>query len=269
VNRDILLWSPVIVSSLSTPRTCQQVRHYGIDTIFKRIDDIKIKTTKLRAERQGKLLEARVQMDIVVLVEDFSGHIRLFSRPELIRERIAWQEFDKPPQQETDINYIIQIQDLKYDGEMQGNEIIISYFLSYMLFAVREQVVKLYADEELMNDNLEQVNNSPEAEAEIEMIRNHNGVLNHKLYLYEKDLMSLQRGIKKAEERNAELCRELSGTQATVQQLREAVTRKDLIICSYENHLPMGLPKNTPPTAMTQAEFTLGQRIKRMFMNSL
>ncbi len=269
MKQDILLWSPVIVNSLSTPRTCQQVRHYRVDTICNRVDDIKIKTIQLRAERRGKILEARIQLQIVALLEDFSGHSRLFSRPELIKERLAWQEFDKPPQQAADIKYIIQIQELKCDAELQGNEIIISYLLSYMLWAVQEQVVKLLAEEEPMNDNLEQINKFPPAEAEVEMIRNQNGALNRKLFLYEKDLISLQRGIKKAEERNAQLCRELSGTQATVQQLREAVTRKDLLICSYENHLPMGLPKNTPSAAMAPAEFTLGQRIKRILMNTL
>jgi hypothetical protein len=234
------------------------------------MEDIKVKTKNPRAEWQGKILEARVNLEIILLVEDQGGHIQLISRQEIIKDRIALSEFDRPLEEEKNTVFIIQIQDLKWDGEIQGNELIISYSLSYVIFAAREQVVKLYADEEMEFSNGEQENGLQDMETEINRVRNDNERLNHKLYLYERDLMSLQRGIKKAENRNVALSSELSGARELVEKLRDAITRKDLLICSYEK--PQNdTRKKIQPLLLTMGdeEFQLGQKIKRMFINSL
>jgi len=271
VTQDIRLWSPVIIASLAAPRVCQRESRFGTDQIVKRMEDIRVKTKNPRAAWQGKILEARVTLEIIALLEDRAGHTQLISRQEIIKDRVAIEEFDRPFEPEKDVGFIIQIQDLKWDGEMQGNELIISYSLSYVIFAVREQVVKLYADEEMEFSSEEQENDlqGMEMEMEIDRVRNDNERLSHKLYLYERDLMSLQRGIKKAEDRNIALSSELSGARELVGKLRDAITRKDLLICRYENPQNETRKKILPLLATGEEEYKLGQRIRRMLINSL
>ncbi|MDD3364674.1 MAG: hypothetical protein PHZ03_06815 [Syntrophomonas sp.] len=273
MTQDIRLWSPVIVASLAAPRICQRESRFGTDQIFKRMEDIKVKIKNPRAEWQGKILEARMNLEIIALLEDHAGHTQLISRQEIIKDRVALGEFDRSLEQDEDAVFIIQIQDLKWDGEMQGNELIISYSLSYVILAAREQVVKLYANEEMELSNGEQENDlqgmEMGMEMEIDRVRNDNERLNRKLFLYERDLMSLQRGIKKAENRNVALSSELSGARELVKKLRDAITRKDLLICAYENPQNETRKKTLPLLAMGDEESKLGQRIKRMLMNSL
>jgi hypothetical protein len=277
VKQDICLWSPVIVASLATPRICQRKSRFRTDQIFKRMEDIKVKIKNPRAEWQGKILEVRMNLEIIALLEDQTGHTQLISRQEIIKDRVVLREFDRPLEQEKDAVFIVQIQDLKWDGDLQGNELIISYSLSYMLFAAREQVVKLYSDEEMEFSNEEQENDwqgietgiDTEIDTEIDRVRNDNEILHRKLFLYERDLMSLQRGIKKVESRNVALSLELNGTREREKKLRDAITRKDLLICRYENPQNEARKKLLPLPSMGDEEFKLGQRIKRMFMNSL
>jgi hypothetical protein len=269
VTQDIRLWSSVIVASLAAPRICQRESRFGIEQIFKRIDDIKVKLKKYRTERQGKIVVVRIYLEIIGLMEDQEGHTQLISRQEIIKDRIDINEFDQSLEQEKDAVFIIQNQDLRWDGELQRNELIISYSLSYVMFAAREQVVKLYADEEMEFSNGDKENNLQGIELEIDRIRNDNERLNRKLFSYERDLMSLQRGIKKAENRNVALSSELSGAREMVEKLRDAITRKDLLICTYEKSQNENPQKILPLLTVGNEEFKLGQRIRKMLMNSL
>lgn len=270
MNQDISLWSPVIIASLTVPRTCQQERHFTVSPFYRRVDDIKVRIRKPCTEQQGKSLETRMNLEIIVLLEEADGRTVLISRPEIIKERLNFEEFDRfPLPAEGEVAYITQIQDLTWNGDLQDNEIIINYSISYMIFAVREQVVRLYAEDEAKNTDLEQSHDLQEVKAEPAEEEKVNENLKHKLFLYERDMLSLQRAIKKTEERNAVLNRELNGTQKLVQTLREAVTRKDLLICHYENQPYSPGQKLKPLPAMSGIEPKLGQRLRRMFMSSL
>ncbi len=276
MTQDISLWSPVVLASLASPRVCQRESRFGTDHLFKRLDDIKLKLKNPRTEWQGKALEARLHLEIIALLEDQAGYTQLISRQEIIRERIAPGDFDQSIESINDAVFVIQVQELKWDGEMQGNELVLRYSIKYMILAVQEQVVKLYSDEEVQyNSNGDQGDSSsPEIEIanqlalEIDRVRNDNEKLNRKLFLYERDLMSLQRGIKKAESRNVALSSELSGARELVEKLRTAITRKDLQICTYENP-PSEAKKVLPFPGLSNEEFKLGQKIKRILMNNL
>jgi hypothetical protein len=269
VKQDICLWSPVIVASLATPRICQRESRFRTDQIFKRIEDIKVKIKNHRAEWQDKILAARINLEIIALLEDQGGYTQLISHQETIKDHVAIGEFDRPLKQEKDAVFIVQIQDLKWDGDLQGNELIISYYLSYVLFVAREQVVKLYSDEEMEFSNEEQENDCQGIGTEIDRVCNDNETLHRQLFLYERDLMSLQQGIKKVENRNVALSLELKGTRELVEKLREAITRKDLLICRYENPQNEARKKMLSLPPRGDEEFKLGQRIKRMFINIL
>ena len=276
MSQDISLWSPVVLASLSSPRSCQRESRFGTDQMFARLDDIKVKLKNPRAEWQGKILEARVNLHIIALLEDQAGYTQLVSRQEIIRERIAPSEFDNSIEPERDAVFVTQIQELKWNGEMQGNELVLRYSIRYMILAVQEQVVKLFTDEELQyssngepEDSLPPMEMVTELEMEIDRVRNDNERLNRQLFLYERDLMSLQRGIKKVENRNVALSLELSGARELVEKLRTAITRKDLQICTYENFQPGVSKKLLPFPGLSNEEFKLGEKIKRMLMNNL
>jgi len=268
MNQDISLWTPVIIASLTTPRTCRQERHLTVGPFYKRIEDIKVRIRKTQTERQGKTLETLIKLEIIVLMEESDGRTVLISRPEIIRERVSFGEFDRlPPLEEGETGYITQVQNLNWEGDQQDNEIIINYSLSYIIFAVREQMVRLYADDDMKSAEMEQGHDIQVLPEEISGGEEVNQDIMHKLFLYEKDMLGLRRAIKKTEERNALLSRELNGTQKLVQTLRDAVTRKDLLICHYENQAQSAGVK--PQPAMHGPDPKLGERLRRMFMSSL
>jgi septal ring factor EnvC (AmiA/AmiB activator) len=215
------------------------------------------------------MLEARVNLGIIALLEDKNGCTQPIDRQEIVKERILSSEFDPPLEQEKNTEFIIQVQDLKWDGDTQENELIISYSLSYMIYAVREQVVPLYGDEQETLNRRELANDLPNLESEIERIRDDNERLTRQLCIYERDLMSLKRGIKKAETRNVVLSSELNGARELVEKLRDAITRKDILICHYQNPQNENRKRISPLLSIVDEEFKLGRKIKRMLMNSL
>ena len=268
MNQDISLWTSVIIASLKTPRTSLQERHLSVSPFYKRVEDIKVRIRNPRTEQQGKSLETRMNLEIIVLLEETDGRTVLISRPEIVKERVSFGEFDRFPQlEEGEVEYITQIQELNWDGELQDNEIVINYSLSYMIFAVREQMVRLFAEDNVKSNDLEASLDLQETTEETSEEDKISEDMKHKLFLYERDMLSLQRAIKKTEERNAVLNRELNGTQILVQTLRDAITRKDLLICHYENQTyPAGVK---PLPDLIGAQPKLGQRLRRMFMSSL
>lgn len=267
MKQDISLWSPVIIASLSVPHKCRQESRYPVGPLYKRLEDIKIKIRDARTEPKGKSLETRVKLEIIILLEDLDGKMALFSRPEIIKQQLSLGELDQPVRvDEEEPGYITRIHDLSWDGGLQDNDVIINYSLSYIIFAVREQVVKLYAEDEIDYSRVERDCDRQayrgEAAAENESDEN----WKKKIFLYERDILSLQHAVKKAEERNAVLNRELTGTQQLLHKLQDAVTRKDLLISHYENHSAIQERKNKPLPAFTN---TVGQRLKRMFISCL
>jgi len=269
MTQDISLWSPVIIASLAVPRTCQQERYFAVSPYYKRVDDIKVRIRNPQTEQLGKSLETRMNLEIIVVLEESDGRTVLISRPEIIKERLSFAEFDRLPQSgEGEVGYITRIQDLNWNGELRDNQIIINYSVSYMVFVVQEQVVRLYAEEEMHNTDPAQSHDLQAVDKETAPEDKLNDKLIHKLYRYERDILGLQRAIKKTEERNALLNRELNGTQKLVQTLRDAVTRKDLLICHYENQPYSPGQKIKPLPEMNGAEPKLGQRLRRMFMSN-
>lgn len=268
MNQDISLWTPVVEGSLTTPHICRKECNVAVGRSCQRIEDIKVRILNMQTEQHGKHLETIIRLETVVLLEDYDGRTVLVSRPDTIQERLSFAEFDRtPPATEQEIGYITKMKELHWDGDQQAENVIINYCLSYMVFAVREQMVRLYAENELKDMGTEPDQALQVPEWETAPLERTNEALRHRLFLYEKDILGLRRAIKKTEERNAMLSRELSGVQKLVQTLRDAVTRKDLLICQYENQGRTAEDKYFP--GISGLEPKLGQRLKRMFMGSL
>lgn len=267
MNQDISLWTPVVEGSLAIPHTCRKECSFTVGQSCKRIEDIKVRIRNIQTEPHGKYLETIIRLEIVVLLEEYDGRTVLVSRPEIIKERLSFAEFDRAPATAEQVTgYITKIKELNWDGDQQADHVTISYSLSYMVLAVREQLVRLYAENEVNQLEIEPVEAVRVPARETTHLEEVNAELKHRLFLYEKDILGLRRAIKKTEERNAILNRELSGIQKLVQTLRDAVTRKDLLICHYENQDRLGEVKSL--SDISSIEPKLGQRLKRMFMGT-
>ncbi|MEQ8201476.1 MAG: hypothetical protein ABRQ24_08670 [Syntrophomonadaceae bacterium] len=267
MRQDISLWCPVIVAGPPGPGTCRKEERYSLGERYQKIDDIRIKTQRAGAVRQGKYVQAVIQLEAVILVEDRNGHTGVLSRLVYINKRVEWPGMDKNLLNDDGIMFILHIESLQWDAEFMDGEIVMRYTIDYTVHAVREQAVRIHLDQDEWEPTVIPDNRDGEASEEMSRIRNENRALNRRLGFYQKDVLSLQHGIKKVEERNAQLCRELDGTREKVQQLQEAVTRKDLLI-SRQNSLN-NRPDKMIPHSPKDEEGRLGQRIKRLLLNCL
>ena len=86
-----------------------------------------------------------------------------------------------------------------------------------------------------------------------------NRQLRQKIYLYEKDILSLKKGVYKAEKHSQQLNGEVGYYRQLAEQLQEAIKDKEARLIRYENSY-------FPSEALSEEAVTgLGKRIKRLF----
>lgn len=270
MQQDISLWCPVIVDGSPAPIRWRQEQRYDLGERCERIDDIRIKTLSAGAIRQSKYVQAVIQLEAVILIEDRNGHTGILSRQVRIRERVDWPGMNKSLLDDRWISFVLQIEKLQWDAEVLDAEIVIRYEIDYKVHAVREQPVRIHMDQDEVEENFAPVGVGMDIIDEMSRIQSENQALNRRLGYYQKDMLSLQHGIKKAEERSAQLDRELNGTRVKVQQLEESITRKDLLISRY-NQIGAngGRSDRTTSQHSKNSEKGLGQRIRRLIISSL
>lgn len=264
MGNEISLWTPVVIARLPAPHTCREVCKIHLEAGYKRIDDIRVKTRDWQATRQTKYLGASIELEIIVLYEDDLGNTRIFCRPYIIKERIDAPRVDKNIVT-SDVRYVLQIENLHWDAELIQDEIVVEITTSYMINIVREQVVKL-------NQNITskegQMLIDGSNEEDISRIQGENETLARRIGYYQKDVLSLQHGIRKVEERNAQLNRELDQAKEQVQLLQETITRKELLLSKYK-HIPSPNPSPIQPSRSSDNDVKIGQRLKRLLLNCL
>jgi hypothetical protein len=273
MDKEINIWSPVIVAHLPTERTYQHEIRYLLKPHIKSIEDIKIRVRNPQVDLQGKFVEARVKLDIIAMTEDTSGRADLLRHQEMVSERIPLRDFEPVLEGDGAIDYLLQINSLRWEADYHEDVLLIKCNFQYEILALREQVVKLLTAVSDTEESIgEEANLLTEQERlEMERVHNENIVLIRKLHLNELDLKSLQRAVRKAEGRNLLLNRQLKEAREAVARLNDAITRKDLQICRYESYgrlagNPTSLP---PPSALPISELNLGQRLKKMFISNL
>lgn len=259
---DISLWTHVIVAHLPVPHTCRQACSFSLDIDFNRIDDIRVKTKHWEATRRSKYVEASIMLEIIVLFEDSQHNTSIISQPYLIKERIDWAEVDKESLTK-DVSYVLQIEDFKWDADLINNEIVVKFTVTYTVNEIREQAVRLHMGSQAAD---EQESHADRAAIELRKMQSVNDNLMRRLGYYQKDVLSLQHGIKKVEERNAQLNRELNGTREKVQQLQEAITRKDLMISKYKLCSPLN-QQSEKLISSSEGDLKIGQRLKRLLLS--
>ncbi len=265
MENDISLWTPVVIAQLPFPKTCRQIYRIKLEAGYKRIDDIRVKIRHCQANRQSKYLEASIEIEIIVLYEDGHGNTRIFCRQVVIKERMDWPSIDKKLVT-SDVKYILQLKDLHWDTEFIRDEIAVEITAAYMINVVREQVVKLNLQSKVPEERQMAIYGSNQED--IDRIQSENEVLVRRIGCYQKDVASLQHGIRKVEERNAQLHRELDQTRERIQQLQETITRKELLLSKYKIKTSPS-PSSIKQNRSSDGDTKIGQRLKRLLLSCL
>lgn len=265
MGQEFSIWTPVIASRLMAQHINEE-KKYETDKIYKSVEDLKIKIKELQVNLQGQSLEARIRIDILCLLEDLLGTMHLFTRAETIRQRISLLEFDTPLDRDKDYNYIMDVYKLEGQGELVGKEIRVNCFIDYVIMAVREQVVRLTKADEGDTDTPSLENILSKLREEVARVNMEKEELRRKNFLYERDIASLKKGIRKAERQNTKLDKEIGYYQQLVEQLREAVAEKEMRLNGIQNNYYPG--NGEALTRPKESDISLGSRIKRMFSNN-
>lgn len=267
MGQALTIWTPVVISKLERP--CHLQAHYScaLDQIFRSIEDLKIKVKTAVVRAQGLAVEALLRLDILCLVEDASGQMHLISREETVRNRIPLEEFDLEIDRERELRYVLDVMDIDCRGELKNQELHIDYFIDFMVIGMRDQVVRLAADEEAAGHHSLQ-----EAllhlQAEVNRVETENRELRRRIYFYERDIGSLKKGIRKSEASSSRLSREVTDYQQLVEELQEALRDKDRKLQNLGNPYYSPLKHTAAAEPLPAEELPLGARIKRLFLNS-
>ncbi|HZK86996.1 MAG TPA: hypothetical protein VFC40_03445 [Syntrophomonas sp.] len=213
MQENVTIWSSVIVAQLPDTRTCQQKREVMTSEKYRRIEDLKTRISARQVKVEGKSAEIKVNVESLTLLEDDQGNLHPYSRRDIIKERIPLALFDALPEEYQELRYIVEIKDFYGDAVLQGKNLIIIYYLSYMLLATREQMVTLQP----AAIEADQRNAAPVIQPSHDQTNPRladNIILRRQLQLYETNLQSIKKSLQKAETNNSALSRELKGLQA-------------------------------------------------------
>lgn len=255
----LAVWSPVIVAGLEHSRLYQCQSIYPLDNRYRRIENIKVRIKSHQAKVLGKSAELRVNLELICLLEDYRHQPCAIRKEEIFKDRVLLKEFKPVPDNPLELNYIADIEDLSWDADLKEENLIISYNLAYNLLATREQIVPIQAADEKSLD-IESEASLPD-NGRLEQISMENDKLRKQMYLYERDLGSLKRGLQKAQFHNNSMSKELNSYKQLVEELQEAVRRKEKIKYSPERVETLPAPPAPP-------ELSLGKRIKQIFLNN-
>ncbi|MDD3898145.1 MAG: hypothetical protein WC109_05460 [Syntrophomonadaceae bacterium] len=265
------IWSPVIMAQLKTPRRLGREHSYPSERFHRTLEDLKIKVKQSEILPQGQAVEVRVKVDILCLLEDDQGTMHLIKKEEIIKERVAYSDFDQTLERKDSLRFVINIKDISYDGELSRGEIRVRFLIEYNLIATREQVVRLWAGEqgELSRESLNQL--FERLEEEVTRLAGENQELHRKVFYYQRDISSLKRSIGKLEKRNAGLLKEVTYHQHESEELRQNLQEKEARIYRLQHYSGAWSNPKLAETVeeLPEAESGLGGRIKRLFLNNL
>lgn len=261
------IWAPVIVSHLTAPRKFGEQREFDVDQIYKSLEDLKVKVKASEVSPQGQNVETKLILDILCLVEDMTGRMQLIKKEEIVKDRVPVEEFENAVDREKEIQFVMDIINVNFEGEISGREIRVAFFIDYMLMATREQEIHISMDtsSELETDSLNKA--FIKLKTQLVEMEKENRELRKKLFLYVRDVSSLKRGIQKVENRNAILNKEVRYYRELNDGLRQKLDEKESRIYRYQNYANY---QNDNHDVLEADEINgLGSRIKRMFLNSL
>lgn len=265
MKQDLCIWSPVILASLSSPRLFEQQISYEMDGRYKRLKEIRLRVRKKKLSSLGRSIEVLFVIDLLCVVEDSAGKSQVISREEQLKDRVLMVEFDRHFNMEAGLINIIDVLGLYWDGDLSSKTLRINCYLSYNLMIAREKIIKI-SDPENERSNVED-DYIEQIKQDAVRLGHENEQLCRQAVFYEKDIISLKRGIQKAERRCAILNREKSQYQTAVEQLKEDLNSKEILISSYRKQIKQLSRDNESEGPEVQNK--LGRRIKQLLMNTV
>lgn len=266
------VWSPVVIAELKNPRRYQREVLYQIDRGYSSMEDLRIKIKSSEAYIQGKSVETKIKMEVLFLVRDGTGHLELITREEIVRDRTPLVGFSNSLNNHREAKFIININKISWEGGLIGRQLNAAYFIEYVLLAVKEQVVRLFANETTEDAQREALSAIlHQLEEELDLVMEEKEELNNKIFFYERNINSLKQGFCKLENRNAALSRELNSYQEQLEQLQKQIYEKERRLMRLENtshvyQVPhRSIQKNN--TSLSKNRLGWGSRIKSMLMN--
>jgi len=261
------IWAPVVVSSLFSCYEVQEIKSYVLEQPYKRLESVKAKIFDTRIRYRGRSIEIVLSIDILALFADPGERFKIFKTQDQIELRISVQEFKYPLADPPDrLNFIADIQQFDWEGEVIRAELFLTFFIKLDVIVTRQQQVPILINSEATAASA-QDNNYPEKEdLEKRLLKlvQENSELQRKIYIYEKDLMSLRRGIQKAERRSFRLNRENNEYRKQILELQEELQKQKNLILKYTSL--DNSKKNLPER---ENDWNIRKRIKYLFLNNI
>lgn len=264
----ITIWSSVVVSRLPETRMCQHKSEFTAAVRYKRVQDIRVRISAHQVKNVGQAAELRADVEALFILEDTQGNLHPISRHDEIRERIPLSDFWPRLDDGKAVNYIAEISNFYGDAVLQGQNLIIIYYMTYMVLAVREQMVAL----QLENAGEAQDSRSSSAPGPLQEnaptvnpLLAENIFLRRQLKLYETNLLGLKKSLQKAEQNNAALLRQIQLLQSGPAEKNP--TRGEKQIRRPEQQTKTMAEIIPIPTQEERLQ-RMGRKIKEFFINN-
>ncbi len=258
---EVSIWSSVIVARMPETCTCQNKREITTAVRYKRIEDLKTRISARQVKIEGKSAELIVNVETLFILEDEQGNLLPFSRRDVIKERIPLAKFQPRPDDGQELCYIAEITDFYGDTVMQGQNLIVIYYLTYRMLALQEKIVTLQPG------TIDEPSPARLAESDHtynDSLLTENLNLRRQLKIYEMNLLSIKKSLQKAETINAELSRQIKLLQAgsAAHEEPEKADRARRSDQSSETS------KIVPIHSLEERRQKMGRRIKEFFINN-
>lgn len=257
------IWAPVVISNLFSCYEVQEIKKYVLEQPYKHIENVKVKIYDTYIKHRGRSIEILLYIDILALVANPKERVKIFKTQDQIELRISVQEFRYPLGDFNKLNFVTDIQKFEWEGEIIQSELILNFFIKLDVIVTREQQIPIPVNSEITAAG--QDNKSPEKEdLENRLLKlvQENSELHKKLYIYEKDLLSLRRGIQKAERRSFGLNRENIEYKKRIIELQEELQKQKNLLLKYIN-------LDDSKKNILDSDWNIRKRIKYMFLNNI
>jgi len=268
MDKPLLIWTPAICAQLKKQRRIKGATVYPLEKKLSSIEDVKIKVRHSEAKFQGSSVQVKFQLEFLCLMEGYQGDMLLAAWQGECQERVALTEFDNKFSDMEQVYMKLNFTECDGIGELIGNEICLDYYIEYSIIAAHEKIIEISANRQSEAAAVSLKAAMQKLEDEVLRVEGENGELRRRLFIYERDISSLKRGLWKAENRNAVLNREKKEHQALIEKLSTVIREQDLdAVQAKHNYFSEGINSNRAFLRPEEVS-RLGGRIKRMFMNS-
>jgi hypothetical protein len=265
MDKPLLIWTPVISAQLKN-RRIKSTAFCSVEKNPGHITDIKIKIRQCEARLQGTSVHIWFQLEYLCLMEGHQGEMLLITWTGECQDRITLTEFDSHGGRWEKTDMKIDIIEHDGEGEVKEGEICLDFYIDYSVIASQDKIIEISPARQSETAVVSLKAALQKLEEEFIRVEGENGDLRRRLFIYERDISSLKRGLWKAENRNATLNREKKEHQALIEKLSAITRNQGTDAGQTKGDHPLKAVDNRP--ALQPEELTRwGGRLKRMFMN--